>query len=178
MAFEDFIKNVKKVNKERHHKVSNSYGSKDAFHFYRKIKPDDSKYVLTDCQYLRIIRLINNRLRDSLKQGEDIILPERMGRLEVRKRAITKEFKNGKLKLTSPVDWNATLKLWYDSPICKNKKQLVRQDVDFIFRVLYNVNKAKYENKTFYEFYTNRDIKLGLKNNIKLNKIDAFEYGK
>lgn len=178
MAFEDFIKDVKKVNKERHHKVSNSYGSKDAFHFYRKIKPDDSKYVLTDCQYLRIIRLINSRLRDSLIQGEDIILPERMGRLEVRKRAITKEFKNGKLKLTSPVDWNATLKLWYDSPICKNKKQLVRQDVDFIFRVLYNVNKAKYENKTFYEFYTNRDIKLGLKKNIKLNKIDAFEYGK
>lgn len=178
MAFEDFIKDVKKVNKERHHKVSNSYGSKDAFHFYRKIKPDDSKYVLTDCQYLRIIRLINNRLRDSLIQGEDIILPERMGRLEVRKRAITKEFKNGKLKLTSPVDWNTTLRLWYDNPICKNKKQLVRQDVDFIFRVLYNVNKAKYENKTFYEFYTNRDIKLGLKKNIKLNKIDAFEYGK
>ena len=178
MAFEDFIKDVKKVNKERHHKVANSYGSKDAFHYYRKIKPNDSKYVLTDCQYLRIIRLINNRLRDSLIQGEDIILPERMGRLEVRKRAITKEFKNGKLKLTSPVDWKATLRLWYDNPICKNKKQLVRQDVDFIFRVLYNVNKAKYENKTFYEFYTNRDIKLGLKKNIKLNKIDAFEYGK
>ena len=43
MQFEDFIKDVKKVTEERHHKVTNSYGSKDAFRYYRKIKPDDSK---------------------------------------------------------------------------------------------------------------------------------------
>ena len=85
MAFEDFIKEVKKVNKERHHKVTNSYGSKDAFHYYRKIKPNDSKYVLTDCEYLNIIRQINNQLRDKLINGEDVLLPERMGRLELRK---------------------------------------------------------------------------------------------
>ena len=146
MAFEDFIKDVKKVNKERHHKVSNSYGSKDAFHFYRKIKPDDSKYVLTDCQYLRIIRLINSSLRDSLIQGEDIILPERMGRLEVRKRAITKEFKNGKLKTNRMIDWNATLKLWYNDKEAKHKKQLVRLENKKIFSVFYNRGKAKFTN--------------------------------
>ena len=32
--------------------------------------------------------------------------------------------------------------------------------------------------KSFYEFNTNRELKLGLKKNIKLNKIDAFGYGK
>ena len=60
MAFEDFIKEVKKVHQERHHKVTNSYGSKDAFHYYRKVRPKEDKYVLTDCEYLHIIRNINN----------------------------------------------------------------------------------------------------------------------
>lgn len=178
MEFKEFIKTIKKVNNERHHKVTNSYGSKDAFHYYRKIKPNDSKYVLTDCQYLHIIRTINNQLRLNLIEGKDIVLPEKMGRLELRKQTNKIYFKDGKLKITSPVDWEATLKLWYDDSNSKNKKQLVRQETQEIFRVIYNKSKANYNNKSFYDFYTNREIKLGLKNNIKLNKIDAFKYGK
>lgn len=178
MDYNSFIKDIKKVNKERHHKVTNSYGSKDAFHYYRKIKPTNSKYVLTDCQYLSIIRKINNCLRDYLIEGKDVLLPEKMGRLELRKTKSKISFENGKLKTNLPVDWNATLKLWYDNPISKNKKQLVRQETQETFRVYYNRNKANYNNKSFYEFNTNRDIKLGLKKNIKLNKLDAFVYGK
>lgn len=177
MEFEEFIKDVKKVNNERVHKVTNSYGSKDAFHYYRKIKPTNSKYVLTDCQYLQIIRLINNQLRDFLIEGKDVTLPEKMGRLELRKRKSKIKFKDGKIETNLPVNWNATLKLWYENPICKQNKQLVRQEVKEIFIVNYNVSKANFNNKTFYEFFTNRDIKVGLKNNIKLNKIDAFSYG-
>lgn len=178
MAFEDFIKEIKKVNKERHHKVTNSYGSKDAFHYYRKIRPVDSKYVLTDCQYLKIIRLINDELRQTLIEGKDVLLPERMGRLELRKSKNSIKFVDNKLKTNLPVNWDATLKLWYDNPSSKNKKQLVRQETIETYRVYYNRNKANYNNKSFYEFSTNREIKLGLKKNIKLNKIDAFTYGK
>lgn len=178
MDYSDFIKDIKKVNRERHHKVSNSYGSKDAFRYYRKIKPIDSKYVLTDCQYLRIIRLINDELRLKLINGEDVLLPEKMGRLELRKKASTVKFENGKMKTNLPVNWDATLKLWYENPQCKAKKQLVRQENINTFKVYYNKAKANYNNKTFYEFNTNRDIKVGLKKNIKLNKIDAFYYGK
>ena len=178
MAFEDFIKEVKKVNKERRHKVTNSYGSKDAFHYYRKIRPQEDKYVLTDCEYLHIIRLINNQLQELLIEGGDIILPEKMGRLELRKKTNKVSFKDGKLKLNHPVNWNATLKLWYDNPNCKTKKQLVREETLETFRVHYNKNKANYNNKSFYEFSTNREIKIGLKNNINKNRIEAFKYGK
>lgn len=178
MEYNEFIKSIKKVNNNRNHKVNNSYGSKDAFKYYRKIKPNDSKFVLTDCQYLQIIRLINNQLRLNLINGEDVLLPERMGRLELRKTTSKIKFENGKVKTNLPVDWNATLKLWYDNPSSKNKKQLVRQENKETFRVLYNRAKANYNNKSFYEFNTNRELKLGLKKNIKLNKIDAFSYGK
>jgi hypothetical protein len=178
MEDSEFIKSIKKVNNNRVHKVTNSYGSKDAFKYYRKIKPDNSKYVLTDCQYLHIIRSINDYLRDYLLEGKDVLLPERMGRLELRKITSKIKFENGKIKTNLPVDWAATLKLWYDNPMCKNKKQLVRQENTETFRVLYNRAKANYNNKSFYEFNTNRELKLGLKKNIKLNKIDAFSYGK
>ena len=178
MEFKDFINDVKKVKNKRHHKVSGSYGSKDAFHYYRKIKPNDSKYVLTDCQFLHIIRLINDDLRAFLIEGKDVTLPEQMGRLEVRKIANTIKFVNGKIKTNLPIDWNATLKLWYDNPVCKEHKQLVRQENTETFKVFYNKTKAKYNNKTFYEFDPNRLLKVNLKNNIKLNKIDAFTYGK
>ena len=178
MEYNEFLKDIKKVSNERHHKVNNSYGSKDAFHYYRKIKPNDSKYVLTDCQYLKIIRLINDELRKSLIEGKDVLLPERMGRLELRKSKNSIKFVDGKLKTNLPVNWGATLKLWYDNPSSKNKKQLVRQETIETYRVYYNKNKANYNNKSFYEFSTNREIKVGLKKNIKLNKIDAFTYGK
>ena len=178
MEYNEFLKDIKKVSNERHHKVNNSYGSKDAFHYYRKIKPNDSKYVLTDCQYLKIIRLINDELRKSLIEGKDVLLPERMGRLELRKSKNSIKFVDGKLKTNLPVNWDATLKLWYNNPFSKNKKQLVRQETIETYRVYYNKNKANYNNKSFYEFSTNREIKVGLKKNIKLNKIDAFTYGK
>ena len=176
--FKEFLKEIKKVNNERHHKTTNSYGSKDAFHYYRKIKPTDSKYVLTDCQYLSIIRQINNSLREYLINGNDVLLPEKMGRLEIRKRANSIKFENGKIKTNLPVNWSATLKLWYDNSSSKNKKQLVREENKETFFMHYNRSKANYNNKSFYEFTTNRDIKVGLKNKIKSNKLDAFSYGK
>ena len=45
----------------------------------------------------------------------------------------------------------------------KIRKQLVRQEIEELFNIYYNTNKANYNNKTFYEFFINRDIKLGLK---------------
>lgn len=177
MAFEDFIKEVKKVHQERHHKVTNSYGSKDAFHYYRKIRPKENKYILTDCEYLHIIRLINNVLQTLIIEGADITFPERMGRLEVRKRSNKIKFNDGKLVIDYPINWDATLKLWYEHPECKIKKQLVREESLETFRIYYNRSKANYNNKTFYEFTPNRNIKIGLKNNIKRNKIEAYKYG-
>lgn len=178
MDYKEFIKGIKKVNSKRKHKVTNSYGSKDAFYYYRKIKPNNSKYVLTDCQFLQIIRLINNQLRLKLINGNDVLLPEKMGRLELRKYKNTIKFENGKIKTNLPINWNATLKLWYDNSDYKIKKQLVREENTETYKVIYNRGKANYNNKSFYEFNTNRELKLGLKKNIKLNKIDAFSYGK
>lgn len=178
MEYQEFIKEIKKVKGKRKHNVNNSYGTKSAFFYYRKIRPQEHKYVLTDLEYMHIIRAINNRLRDFLIEGKDIHLPEKMGQLEVRKRQNSISFKDGKMHTTLPVNWEATLKLWHEDPECYATRTLVREEDRETFKVYYNKNKANYNNKSFYQFSTNREIKIGLKNNIKLNKLDAFKYGK
>lgn len=177
MEFEEFIKEIKKVKSNRVYTIKDSYGSKDSFSYYRNHKPSDKKYVITDCEYLKIIRTINNCLREELSNGKDVVLPQRMGILEIRKNENKAMFVDGKLKVYKPVDWNATLKLWHEDEECMKNKTVIKFEYDEYFRVYYNKYKANYNNKAFYEFKPNRELKIKLKENIRNNKIDAFTYG-
>ena len=80
-----------------------------------------------------------------------------------------------KIKTNLPIDWNATLKLWYEDKKAYEDRFLVRMNVPEIYKVFYNKNTANYNNKSFYQFTPNRDLKLGLKHSIKANsEFDAF----
>lgn len=82
-----------------------------------------------------------------------------MGRLEIRKYPTIITTDGKKVKTNLPIDWQATLKLWYEDEECMKNKQLVRINIPEIFRVHYNRNKANYNNKSFYQFSTNRELK-------------------
>lgn len=174
----EFKSSVKKVNGKRVHKATNSYGTIDAYAYYNKTKPDDKKYKLNIKQYRKIIRLINNELRELLIDGKDILFPCYMGKLSLRKVEANIKLVDGKVVTNLPIDWNRTLELWHSDEDCYNNKVLIRQENKHTFKVNYDKSKARYNNKVFYQFSINRLIKLGLKNNIKLNKLDAFKYGK
>lgn len=170
----NFINKTKKVTQPREHKVKNSYGVYDGFKFYRKNKPKDPKYILTESQYFSIIRKINNYLADRISQGLDVLLPCRMGLIEVRKYKAHISIKNNKVVSNLPIDWDKTLKLWYEDKESLNNKTLVKANVKEIFKIKYNKIKANYNNKAFYQFRVNREIKKRIKENIKNNNIDAF----
>jgi hypothetical protein len=85
MEYTEFIDTIKNVKGSRTHKISNSYGVYDAFKFYRKNKPNQSKFVLKESQYFAIIRNINESYSEQLLKGFDIEFPERMGKVELRK---------------------------------------------------------------------------------------------
>lgn len=174
MDIAEFKASAKKAKEKRIHKVRNSWGVKDAFTFYRKVRPKESEYVLTESEFLSIIRKTNDILRQLIIQGEEIALPERMGKLELRKRQTVVEFKNGKLRTNLPVDWDSTLKLWYEDEQSYKEKRLVRQETKAVFKVFYNKYRADYTNKSFYQFHINREIKKGLKHKIKNGEIDSL----
>ena len=173
MDFATYRKKIIKSSEHRVHKVTNSWGVKDAFNYYRKIRPRDSSYVLSDVQYMSIIRRVNNILRLLLINGVEVQLPEKMGKLELRKRAGIATFKNNKFFTNFPVDWDSTIKLWYEDEEERKKKTLVRHESKDVFQVYYNKYLVDYPNKSFYQFHTNRELKQGLKHKIRNDELDA-----
>jgi hypothetical protein len=170
----EFKKKIKKVNSSRVHKITGSLGVYDAYKNYRKHRPKEKKYVLTESQYFSIVRQINNLLADELSVGKEISFPKRMGIIELRKYNTNVRFdEHGNLKTNLPIDWNKTLELWYNDEESRNNKTLLRQETKEVFKIYYNKYSANYNNKSFYEFKCNKDLKQRLKQNIKYGSIDA-----
>lgn len=177
MEYNEFINDLKGVNESRHHKINNSYGVYDGFKYYRKKRPKDKKFTLVESQYFSIIRDINNLLSEALIKGEDINLPERMGKIEIRKYKLEPKIgEDGKLVYKAPIDWDATLKLWYEDEESRNDKTLVKIISNESFRVIYNKSRAIYNNKSFYTLHINRELKKKISQAAKEGKIDAFTF--
>lgn len=173
-GFRTFANEVRRLDKTRVHRVRNSYGIYDGFKYYRRFKPSDSKFILSESQYFAITRRVNELMAESLSQGNDIPLPEKLGRLEVRKYATRMIVNGNKVKTNLPVDWDRTLKLWYEDEDAYTNKTLIKMEEDEIFKVYYNRVTANFTNKSFYQFNVNRDLKRKLKQSIKGGSVDAF----
>lgn len=174
IEMDDFRKKILKVNQSRKHKIIGSLGVYDAYKYIRKNKWLDIGQALTEHEFYTIIRQINNLLVDRFLQGYDIDLPHRLGKIELRKFDKRVSFNNGKLCTNLPIDWDKTLKLWAEDTESYKEKLLVRAEEKEIFKVFYNKSKANFNNKSFYEFEVNRDLKRRLKQKIKEGLLDAF----
>lgn len=174
MSLEDYRKKILKVDQPRKSKISNSYGVYDAYKYYRKNKPDDKKYILSESQYFAIIRQTNLLLAQEILNQRDIVFPYSMGRLEVRKSEPRIYIDNGKVKSTHPIDWDGTIRLWYEDKESREKKTILKKKEKAVFRINYNKSKAAYTNKNYFEFKVNRALKLALKDTILRGEFDAF----
>lgn len=172
---DDFRRSILKVDGPRKHKVNNSNGVYQAYKYIRKNKWFDIGRPLTEHEFYTIVRQVNNYLADELLHGHDITLPHRLGRIELRKYDARITINDGVLKTNIPVDWDKTLKLWSEDEEAYKERTLVKMEEKEIFKVFYNRRNANYENKSFYEFEVNRDLKRRLKQKIKSGAIDAFK---
>lgn len=171
----DFLNSIKKVNGPRTHRVNNSLGVYDSYKWIRKNKWLNIGRPLTEHEFYSIIRKVNGYLADSFLHGNDIKLPHRMGRIELRKYDVRVSFDGEKVKTNLPIDWNKTLKLWYEDEEAYKEKTLVKVEEKEIFKVYYNKQLADYNNQVFYEFNANRGLKKRLKQRIKEGVLDAFK---
>lgn len=173
-SLEEFKKATKKVDKPRNHKITKSWGVKNYFRYYRKNRPKDPKYRLEEGDYYKIIRRCNELIRDHIIQSDIVILPKNMGTLELIKRPTRITIEDGKLKNSMPYDWNATLNLWYEDEEAFKNKTLLRIPEREVFSVKYSRTTAYYKNSLFYDFSTNREFKLMLKDAIKEGNVESF----
>ena len=171
---DEFRRKVLKVDHSRNHKVKNSIGVYDIYKHIRKNKWYDIGQPITEHQFYTIIRQVNNVLADNLLKGNDIVFPNKMGRLEVRKFEPIIRFDDNKLTVRLPIDWDRTLKLWLEDEEAYKERTLVKMEEKEIFKVCYNKTRADFPNKGFYQLQINRDLKTALKKKIKLGNFDAF----
>jgi len=153
-TYKDF--RVKTINKERHFKVKNSWGVYDYYKYYRKNRPKDKKFILTEKQFYAFFRRVNQLLAEEFVRTQHLEFPNRMGELEMLQKKLRSFFVDGKLKTNRPVDWDATLKLWYEDKEACDSKLLVRRDAPINPRIRYSKATAIYVNRAFYEFVPNR----------------------
>ena len=171
---DEFRRKVLKVDHSRNHKVKNSMGVYDIYKHIRNNKWYDIGQPITEHQFYTIIRQVNNVLADNLLKGNDIVFPNKMGRLEVRKFEPIIRFDDNKLTVRLPIDWDRTLKLWSEDEEAYKERTLVKMEEKEIFKVCYNKTRADFPNKGFYQLQINRDLKIALKKKIKLGNFDAF----
>lgn len=174
MNYREFKQEVQKVNKSRVHKVTGSIGVYDAYKYIRKHKWYDIGRPLKEGEFYRIIRRINDYLAEELSRGKEIKLPHKLGSLEIRKRPTRIAIVDGKLVTNLPIDWDKTLKLWYEDKEAFDNKTLIRFETEEVFKVYYNKQSANYNNKSFYDFKPNREIKRKLTKHAREGNLDAY----
>lgn len=174
MSYEEFRKNIL-TGKSKKHKATNSLGVYDAYKWIRKNKWLDIERPITEHEFYSIIRSMNEAMADYFLNKGEITFPERMGKLEIRKYEASIEVdKKGKIKTNLPIDWDRTLKLWYEDEEAHKKKTLVKMEEKEIFKVYYDRKTANYTNKSMYEFRVNQHLKRRLKQRIKEGLIDSY----
>ena len=173
--FNSFIQDIKKIHGKRVHKISNSFGVHDAVNYYRKHRPRQSKFVLSDCEYYKIIREVHKHMGNILVQGGEISLPLKMGVINLKKVTVQPLLdKQGNLSYKAPINWEETLKLWYDSEEDFKNKTLVKMEPGELIKVIFNKQKSTFNNKSFYQFTVNRELKHNIKNAFTSKEMDAY----
>lgn len=175
MTLQEFSSRVRRATGPHEHKITNSYGTYDYFKFYRRTKPKEKEYVLTESQYFSIIRKVNAALANLFVKGKEIRFPMRMGLIELRKSIKTPKIgPDGKVIFNTMIDWDATIKLWYEDEESFKNKTLIKQESKEVFKTFYNKSSATFNNKSFYLFQLNKELKREISKNIKKGIIDAF----
>lgn len=169
-----FREKVLGLHESRVHKVTNSLGVYDAYKYIRKNSWFDIGRPLKEKEFYRIVREMNKQLAAYLALGGEIKLPHKLGTLEIRKAPTKIAIVDGKLVTTLPIDWDSTLKLWQEDEQSYRNKTLIKAESKELFKIYYNKKDANYNNKSFYEFRPNVELKKELSQNIKKGIIDAF----
>lgn len=157
---------------KKNSKTASTFSTRDIYRWLKKNKFFGLDIIPSESEFIAIIRAVHTEIKNSLYDGNEITLPARMGKLEIRKREPVVEIRCNKVYTNKPVDWKITRELWKEDINSRNNKTLIRKDESAVYRIIYNKRTACYENKTFYRFTPMRSFKLELKDKINNNEIN------
>lgn len=173
-GFKDFLVKVKRAKGKKVFKIKDSFKFRDFYSRFNKAKKRDGRKIIIPIEkYRDIISECNFLLGEELLRTGNIMFPCKMGRLTINKYRVYPELdENDNLIYKAPIDWNKTLKYWYECPEAEKKKILIRVEPGDVFKLCYH--RGYYVNKTVFTFSPMRTLKERLKVLIKEDKIDGL----
>jgi len=173
LSFDEYRNRLLKRNsKTKNFRIKNSWGSK---YIHRSVDKNHILKKVSECDFLHIVRTINNYLVDELLEGKAITIPY-LGIFYVNNRELrTFVTKDNRIVTQKPVDWYSTHKLWYTDEEARKEKTIIRFTDNYGYNVVWI--KGKFKNKVFFKFTPVRALKLRIIEQAKNNK-DLFIYGK
>lgn len=159
-------------------RIKKDYGSNHFIpYIYNRVKklyPDVDKVTIA-----KILTMYYDLSIDDLIEGNEIILPNKLGSLKLSKRKCTVKIDpdTDEVINTFPVNIAESLKLWKLKPELRGKK-FVRytneHSKNYTFSLSYGFSKAVFTNKHLYSFKYTKGVKGRLHESIMDNKTDAF----
>ena len=143
MTFKEFSAQKRPRSKG---KLNSDFGVKDYYSYYkhtvwryqggktqrgtfRKRMNKNGKWTISPVLYRKILCSINLLLLEATLKGEDIELPVDFGTIYARHIPVyIKLDEEGNVKTNRAINWNGTLKLWYEDKEARQNGQLVLQD--------------------------------------------------
>lgn len=156
-TFKEFSVSIRKTRPIS--KIRNSWGAYDYFKYHKHNRPKDrSYYKITEGQFYKLLRAVNEYMLEVLIKEQHIDLPNRLGSFTVISYRPEVKIVDGKLKTSLPVDWMKTLRLWYEDREAEKKKILVRKEYDSM-RVIRYQRCYSFKGAAYYEFCFHRKAK-------------------
>lgn len=160
----------------RNHLFTNSYTTSELGDYIRVHYPEMPKYIGRGI-FSRLIRAINTKIAEKTLEGHCVTLPMRMGYIEIRKRKLPDpKIRDGKLILARPVDWEETMKLWESDKTARERKIIVKKDIQEKFFIYYNKYKCNFTNKNYTILRPCREFYQALYRKVHSGEIEAPEF--
>lgn len=167
-------KNNQPKRRKRKYKVKINVS--DSYNFYCKKEEEP----LSRKDYLLICNKFNKFLADKILEGNSVVLPERLGILEImgNEQKISID-ENGNVRGTSP-DWNKTLRLWEENPELKEKRVIIyytnEETNKIVYKIRWKKERVYLHSKIYYNFVPRRWVKRELAKLIKSGKEYTIKY--
>lgn len=155
MTLTEFKNTIRKNTGPRKLRITNSYDLKDYYRAFRKQYGN----IVSEKLFGDIVRTTNNSYIKDLYADRLVILPHKMGGIDIEYICTNAYEHNNELVVTYRINWDKTLELWYEDPEAYEQKLLVRYEKAKIRRPKYDKYYAKYTHQSYYRFFFARAMR-------------------
>lgn len=145
------------------------YNIRDTYVVYENL----SNNPISKSQYGEIVKKFMKFLINKLLESGEILIPERLGKLNIFGKKVKIVVENNQIKGLAP-DWVKTKQLWEKDSQAKENKQLVyhfNEETNGIrYRFFWSKNRVLVTNKTLYNLRMTRTNKRTLSNLVREGK--------